>query len=125
MKNDIERAQKAFEQYFALGETRSLKVLARKYKYSINTVTKWSVKHNWTGKLIDRLNEAELLAQREAIKNIAEQRSQYIVGMHNALVQFFEKVTSGEIPAKDFNDMDKILKNLRLEMGPQLEVMDE
>lgn len=117
MINEMERAQNAFERYVALGESRSLKELSRRYRYGIRSVERWSAKFNWTGKLADRLVESEHLAQKQAIESIAKQRSQYIIGIHNALVNFFQKVTNREIVAEDFDDMDKLLKNLRLEMG--------
>lgn len=119
-----EKANRAYDYYFALGKVRSLQKVSSALKIGLRQLKDWSARFSWQERLEADLAEIDRQATRKTLRSIATQRAQYTIGLHNGLVKFFTGLTKGDINIETIGEMSVALQNLRLEMGQSTENLD-
>lgn len=115
-KESLEQIR-AFDYYFALGESRSLPQVAAHMGRSRVTIKKWSSKFNWADRVRDRDREVgqELIERtNERILDLEELNRQTIGQLTE---KFAEDVRSGKIRASSIQDYERIFK-MAQSLGP-------
>ena len=104
-----DRHRAAFEQYVALGETRSLSKLANRLGFSINAVKNWSARFHWQERIEERQREVSRVLANKTLRAEVDGRlrSQQLVQV--ALIQIAKQLAEGRIKAT-FSDLDKLLR---------------
>jgi hypothetical protein len=113
MKIDKDRADKAFELYWDLGENRTHQQVADRLKVGLKRVQDWSQRHNWTGRLMERLDEIRKRNQEIAIQNVSDQRPQFRIGLHNEIGNFLKSHPQ----IKTWSQFSIAMTHYRLESG--------
>lgn len=112
-------AARAFEDYYALGEGRSLSRLAAMYRAStepaptrhIRTLKDWSTRHGWQQRIKDRdAEDAEEV--RKALKDrTAKFRSHLLTGLEADIRLKLQELTKGKpVLATDAGALEKLTK---------------
>lgn len=83
--------REAFEFYYSLNESRTLKVVAERFKCSLRAVEEWSSAFKWQEKIIERDNEIADLVEKKLKKQVVEQKVKY----HNLLQNILAPVIKG------------------------------
>lgn len=101
--------KKAFEAYYASGESRSLVRLAKRLGVAKNTVKNWSVAFNWTERIEQRDREVARVVQSRTIKAEVEAgvRNKQIVQL--ALVTLARQIAEGKVRGT-LSDLDKLVR---------------
>ena len=104
-----ERHRKAFEQYYAMGRTRSLTKLAKRIGASVQALKVWSREFDWQGRIAQRDRDIARVVKSETIKaEIDSQiRNKQIVQM--ALVTIARQIAEGRVKCT-LGDLDKLIR---------------
>jgi ABC-type amino acid transport substrate-binding protein len=104
-----DRHRAAFEQYLAMGETRSLSKLANRLGFSLNAIKNWSARFHWQERIEERQREVSRVLANKTLRAEVDGRlrSQQLVQV--ALIQIAKQLAEGRIKAT-FSDLDKLLR---------------
>ena len=104
-----EKHRKAFEQYAAMGEARSLPRLAKLLGVAVNTVKNWSTAFNWQARIEQRNREVASVVQSKAIKAEVDSqvRNKQIVQV--ALVTLARQIAEGKMKGT-LADLDRLVR---------------
>ena len=125
------KALEAFEQYWALGPDRSLRILAEATGLPLSQLGDWSSKFDWQYRVLQRQRD-EIIAARVAAKKevaaLARRRLRNAQLLQEAALTIFAKadIASMELEARDFLEtglkmMVEGMRFERLELGESTE----
>ena len=125
------KALEAFEQYWALGPERSLRMLAEATGLQLSQLGDWSSKFDWQYRVLQRQRD-EIIAARVAAKKevaaLARRRLRNAQLLQEAALTIFAKadIASMELEARDFLEtglkmMVEGMRFERLELGESTE----
>lgn len=117
-ENSLQR--EAFEIYYQLGDSRSLKKVAEQVKRTERTVAGWSRAYNW----VDRVSQREI----EDAKNNAtdkatldskttDVKTRYRIMINNLMAMASRKIAKGELTIRNVQDFERVVKLDMLLMG--------
>lgn len=99
------RHQQAFELYYGMGTSRSLKKVAEAFDVHNVTIEKWSSKYKWQ----QRVKEADDLGEVANAMALDWQRRQRLLSIFDELInQFEEKVKNKEIKLESVSDGERL-----------------
>src|SRR6266498_2685422 len=127
------KSLEAFEQYWALGPSRSLRTLAEHSGIALSQLGEWSSKFDWQYRVLQRQRE-EIAASREAAKKeaaaLARRRLRNAQLLQEAALTIFAKakIADMEEDARDYLDtalkmMTEGMRAERLELGEATETI--
>jgi hypothetical protein len=101
-------ALQAFEDYWAMGDGRSLRKLAVAYKErtaggqavptrQVGQLFKWSTQHHWEDRVKDRTLEEADLARRKLRARADKQRERIMVGLEVGMARLLQAIDKGEV----------------------------
>lgn len=101
-------ALQAFEDYWAMGDGRSLRKLAVAYKErtaggqavptrQVGQLFKWSTQHHWEDRVKDRTQEEADLARRKLRARADRQRERIMVGLEVGMARLLQAIDNGEV----------------------------
>jgi len=117
----------AFDAYYAMGEDRSLRLLAGDRGVSVKTAKKWSTEFNWQERIIQRDLEINKKIEEKTNSAIVNTKADYRADIKEnrdslkTIRQRYEKliadateaIASGEIKAESVKDLDSIASSLK------------
>ena len=115
-----ERADKAFNIYYALGTQRSLEKLRETMgkewgKISIKTLESWSIKYQWQSRIAEMARKVQAQTEKKLLRDTVEikVRQQGIIdaALASILTRFKEAKEGGLLPEFTYQDLERILKH--------------
>jgi hypothetical protein len=108
MARETPQALQAFEDYWAMGDGRSLKKLWALYRQrrgngegvptaKLRTLGEWSTVHGWQDRVAARVSEEAELARKRHRERIERQRERYLVGIEAGTAKFLQALDRGEV----------------------------
>ena len=121
MAEETADAQQGFEDYWALGDGRSLRKLAAAYEgqtegepptRDLHTIERWSSSHGWQARVKDRIIEESELVRAQLRKESVAFRRKLVAGIDVDVNRYLKKLADSkdEIMAGDANALDKLAK---------------
>ena len=117
-ENGLQR--EAFEIYYQLGETRSLKKVADKVHRTERTVAGWSRSFNWVDRVSQReIEEAKNNATDKATldSKTTDVKTRYRIMINNLMAMASRKIAKGELSIRNVQDFERVVKLDMLLMG--------
>lgn len=107
--------REAFETYYSLGDTRdrSLQKVADKHHVSIQTVRSWRRNFSWETRTLQRDAEVSAQLSKSSVASVAVAKAAYIDIIDDAIEQWKQNLSRGEIRLDTTDDLQKMVK-LRL-----------
>ena len=121
-ENELQR--EAFEIYYSMGRSRSLRAVAERVDRTERTVAGWSRSYNWVDRCYQReiedakkgeINKAALSAQTTDIK------TRYRILLNNLIAKANKSIADGSLLIKNVQDLEKVIKLDLLLMGEAVE----
>ena len=81
-----------FEQYYALGENRTLKALAKKTGHTLLRLYKWRRKYNWESKVVKRDTEVAMVLRARSINTIVNVKIEYSSIIHTLVKEMIDNI---------------------------------
>lgn len=124
-ENSLQR--EAFEIYYQLGDTRSLKLVAEKVGRTERTIAGWSRSFTW----VDRVKQREIEdARNNALCNNAlsaqttDIKTRYRIMINNLMAIASRKIAKGELSIRNVQDFERVVKLDLLLMGEATDRQD-
>jgi hypothetical protein len=114
---ETEKHQRAFEVYFALGQNRSLEIVARKVGASVGAVKKWSRVFNWQQRVEDREAAVSGIVRERVTSGEVDRRSRNLKIVKAGIVATARAIADGKIKPS-LADLERMM---RLEAEVELE----
>lgn len=107
--------REAFETYYSLGDTRdrSLQKVSDKHHVSIQTVRSWRRNFSWETRTLQRDAEVSAQLSKSSVASVAVAKAAYIDIIDDAIEQWKQNLSRGEIRLEKTDDLEKMVK-LRL-----------
>lgn len=109
-KDETFEQKAAFEEYWKLGNSRSLVKTAEKVSRHITTIEKWSSTYRWSSRIRERENY-QTEYQKSADEAIKEGETMNRIGrlVGVAIAKWFEEFREGRIKFRGVEDLEKLL----------------
>lgn len=124
MKYDELTRKEAFEYYYLLGETRTLKKVSQKFNISIQTAKRWSTVYNWKNKIQERDIQLAKQLQKKIEGRIVKIREEYLKIIEAAKIKFIENLKNGFVDPSTIQDLERLAKLELLILGEATERTD-
>lgn len=113
--------REAFEYYYGLGESRSLKKVCQKYTVSIPALKNWSKAFNWQERVQLRdQNNAEKLEQKTDIK-VVDDKAKMLNIVRYGINLFAENLKKKLVAIDNVQDFERLVKMGLLLQGEHTE----
>jgi uncharacterized protein YerC len=109
LHTELERHHKAFEQYYALGDKRTYRQLARELGISPSTIKLWSRSFSWPQRVVERdATIARNVADRAIqVQTDGQGQNQKIVKL--ALIRLAKAIAEGKVRMQ-LSDLERLLR---------------
>ncbi|MCP4582398.1 MAG: hypothetical protein GY839_12360 [candidate division Zixibacteria bacterium] len=104
-----EHHKKAYELYYSLGESRSLKRVAMQLNVSVASVKLWSKSFNWKLRISERNAEVARAMASRAISDEVEDKTRNKQLVKLALAQLAKTIIEGKVKMA-LGDLDKLIR---------------
>jgi hypothetical protein len=117
MRKETLKQKEAFEYYFLLGDTRTLKKVSRKCQISIRTAKRWSTQFNWQTRIQERENRLAEKIRRKIERQIVKVKEENLKVIEAAKIRFIENLKTGYVDPHTIQDLERIIKLELLILG--------
>jgi hypothetical protein len=121
VKKETLKQKEAFEYYFLLGETRTHKKVAQKFKVSIQTIKRWSSLFRWKIRIQEREARLAEQLQKRIEGRIAKIREENLKIIEAAKIKFIENLKAGMVDPNTIQDLERLIKLELLNLGEATE----
>ena len=91
------RHRNAFEDYFLLGQKRTIDIIASKYKVNRITVGKWSINFHWQQRIVERDKKIADKLSKKTDKSIVDIKANYIKLLQMAIRKCLIRDSQGKV----------------------------
>lgn len=101
----------AFEQYYKMGDNRSIRKIATDLHKHRNTVQDWSQKYRWQARVKERERQAaEFLIMQQSAQEEAETKKKHLTLIDAGISTFARNLAQGKVEITSIDDLQKLVK---------------
>lgn len=109
MKQEKPLHRKAFEVYYALGEERSVRSVAKKMNKSATTIQNWSKSFNWKERVEIRDVTVTEAFEKKVVDTIVSLKADYHKIVKALIVSSIEDIKLGKLKINSVTDLEKMV----------------
>lgn len=102
--------RKAFEIYYALGEDRSIRNVAKEMNKSSTTIHNWSKSFNWRERVEIRDTTVHKQLEKKTLDTIVDLKAQYHKIIKATIFQAVEDIKNGTLKIESMSDLQKMVQ---------------
>jgi len=118
------KAIRMFEYYYSLGDKRTLKDVAKKFKVSKSTVLRYSSAFDWVQRVTDIESKAIDKLKDELVEDSTKIKRRYRLMIQKTIDTFVDRLNRGLVVVSDIVDLEKLVKLDMLLLGEATEKID-
>lgn len=129
IKKENQRHKRAFEYYYAMGQRRNLRDVAKEFDTTLTTVHNWSKSFDWKSRIELRDNEVSKMMEKKTNETIVDIKAKYHTFLKAMIAQAIEDFKKKDLKIETPLDLIRIMQ-MDLELmgegdGAKSGMMDE
>lgn len=102
--------RRAFEIYYAMGEERGLRPVAKQLNRSLTTIHNWSKAFDWKERIEIRDTMIAQQTEKKVVETVVEIKANYHKILKAAIYQFVEDFKSGKIKINSIHELERAMR---------------
>jgi hypothetical protein len=121
IKKETLRHMEAFEYFYSLGDSRSLRAVAEKFTISETSAKLWARSFGWDDRVTQRDIEAAKKLEKKTMTTVVNEKANYRKIIRAAVGDFVARLKEGQVKIETVAEFEKLVKLDLLLMGENTE----
>lgn len=110
IKQEQKKHKEAFEMYYAMGDERSMRKLAKALNTSLTTVNNWAQSFDWTSRIEVRDAQVGRMLEAKTNETVVEMKAKYHTFLKGLIARAIENFKEKTLNIEDIDDLVKVIK---------------